>query len=834
MISRHLTLDSPTLASPLPHRSILAGLTQPCNLVPIKPFDQAHPRKDRDTALTELLRFLQVGNGRAGGWDGEWGGEGCAEGMEMEMGDVAYGQCLDLGSLGEAMFTWPSQMVRVPLLALTATSLMSQTTTQDRVLPAADVREAIGRCWNKITRRPRKRPLGQQQQSPVSSSILFPQAEQQQEQQQCPQIQGQLKQLVVPFECGCSCHVQAAAACTQPPSGAATAAWAGSSAAAADASATTDAACAAQVPGTPNGMDQALQQQRQRVASAGTDTASAGAGLVGPARPRGLCPAAAMGCGCSVPPEEYVLMAHAHQDAMRSGLLSDDEDDESEERLQQLRLLEDEDLIVSYYDGSISFTSSNSACGMGLPMLPVGKAGSGGFGSGPQCGCCKAAGMAAAWAGAGSVPTACVVVAGDEALQYQGINSTCVATAGHGLSGLDLLIKAPKGMRRASRGRTYLLDLCSEDEQEGSQNNSGANNNSGASCMASSQQQQQAAAGLGSRSISAGGVAARPLPPAPVHPAGGLFQGCAAAPAAAGTPTGTMAGGTAAVDVHWLAGRTAAFVESAATAGAVTPGGPQAGAALGSAQQQATDSSLLGSLVGEGDDNCSVPSACTTPIPCTGPGLALVNWESEEGLGRANSEPNTSPLTPSSVGSQTPRTGHTLLGNKKASPLMVAAATAAAASAAGAGAHGGPKNRLLSALAHPCSAASSNRPSLLHAVEQELSSKEGRAHSGPALTAPAAAAVAAAGGGVEGGAAGLAEVHHHVERTVKGKHNRVSIWQQLKGATETGARQMAGAVSHGLAQGMQGVSGFVHQAGLTLMRVGSGGNLLTTAASEVK
>jgi TFIIF-interacting CTD phosphatase-like protein len=39
--------------------SVLAALLQPCSLVPIRPFDHADPRKDRDTALTELLRFLQ-------------------------------------------------------------------------------------------------------------------------------------------------------------------------------------------------------------------------------------------------------------------------------------------------------------------------------------------------------------------------------------------------------------------------------------------------------------------------------------------------------------------------------------------------------------------------------------------------------------------------------------------------------------------------------------------------------------------------------------------------------------------------------------------------------
>ncbi|KAL6759821.1 HAD-like domain-containing protein [Haematococcus lacustris] len=38
--------------------SALAALLQPCNLVPIRPFDQADPDKAQDTALAELLTFL--------------------------------------------------------------------------------------------------------------------------------------------------------------------------------------------------------------------------------------------------------------------------------------------------------------------------------------------------------------------------------------------------------------------------------------------------------------------------------------------------------------------------------------------------------------------------------------------------------------------------------------------------------------------------------------------------------------------------------------------------------------------------------------------------------
>lgn len=68
--------------------SMLAALNQPCNLVPIRPFDQARKDKDHDTALPELLRFLQ-----------------------------------------------------------------------DKVLPAGDVRDVIALHWNKVTRRPRRRPL---------------------------------------------------------------------------------------------------------------------------------------------------------------------------------------------------------------------------------------------------------------------------------------------------------------------------------------------------------------------------------------------------------------------------------------------------------------------------------------------------------------------------------------------------------------------------------------------------------------------------------------------------------------------------------------------------
>lgn len=39
--------------------STLAALNQPCNLVPIRPFIHSNPKKDWDTALSELLRFLQ-------------------------------------------------------------------------------------------------------------------------------------------------------------------------------------------------------------------------------------------------------------------------------------------------------------------------------------------------------------------------------------------------------------------------------------------------------------------------------------------------------------------------------------------------------------------------------------------------------------------------------------------------------------------------------------------------------------------------------------------------------------------------------------------------------
>jgi len=56
--------DLSRLGRPLTHTllvddSMLAALNQPCNLVPIRPFDQARKDKDRDTALPELLRFLQ-------------------------------------------------------------------------------------------------------------------------------------------------------------------------------------------------------------------------------------------------------------------------------------------------------------------------------------------------------------------------------------------------------------------------------------------------------------------------------------------------------------------------------------------------------------------------------------------------------------------------------------------------------------------------------------------------------------------------------------------------------------------------------------------------------